>query len=93
MNTIINIIRDFSNTIMSSFGPILLLVSLLVIFAIILFIGWRVNRPRSYNVEAFLGALKASYDGGKISKKEYEDIKREMEEPLNKLKYYSKMYE
>ena len=92
MNTIINILRDFSNTMMSSFGPIILLVSLLLIFVIILFVGWRVNRPRSYNIEEFLRTLKFSYNGGKITKKEYEDIKREMEEPLYKLKYYLKIY-
>ena len=92
MNIISNILSDFSNIIISSLGPILIVVLMVAILAIVSLIGWRVNRPGSYNVEAFLRILKVKYDGGKIPKKEYEDIKREMEEPLYRLKYYLKIY-
>ncbi len=92
MDTIINSIRDFSNTIMSSLGLILLLVLLLVIFAIILFIGWRVNRQRFQYIGQLPLLLKEKYYKGEISKKEYEDIKRDIEDPIRQLKYYLKIY-
>lgn len=92
MYTIANVLRDFSNTVISSWGPILIAVLLVLILAMVFLIGWRVNRPRSYSIGAFQKTLKARYEREEIPKKEYEDIKREIEEPLYQLNYYLKIY-
>jgi uncharacterized membrane protein len=80
------------DTITSSLGPILIVVSLFVILAIVLFIGWTVNRQKFQSIGQLPRLLKERYDKGEIPKKEYEDIKREIEKPLNQLKYYLKIY-
>jgi uncharacterized membrane protein len=80
------------DTIISSLGPVLIVVSLFVILAIVLFIGWIVNRQRLQNIGQLPRILKEKYDNREISKKEYEDVKREIEEPLHQLKYFLKIY-
>ncbi len=92
MNTIVNILKDFSDTSISSLGMILIAASMLVILTIVLFLGWKVNKPKFQSAEYFLLVLKSKYDRGELPKKEYEDIKSELKESLEKLKYYLDIY-
>lgn len=80
------------NTIVSIPGQILIGVLLAAILAIVLLIGWSVNRKRSQNIWQLPMLLKERYDKGEIFKKEYEDVKREIEKPLDQLNYYLKIY-
>lgn len=92
MDAIANILRDFSNAISSSWGQIIVVVTLLTILAIVFLVGWWVNRPKPYRAEVFLRTLRARYERGEIPEKEYKDVKREIEEPLYQLKNYLKIY-
>ncbi len=76
----------------SYLGQILIDVSFIAILAIVLFIGWIINRKRIMNIEQLPLLLKERYYRGEISKREYEDIKMDIKERLDQLKYYLKIY-
>ncbi|MFC2159417.1 hypothetical protein ACFLQS_01725 [Actinomycetota bacterium] len=92
MDSLLNILRISSESVISNLGQILIVISLIIIFALVLSIGWIVNKQSSKNITQLPKLLKERYDNREISKKEYEDIKRDIKEPLQQLRYYFRVY-
>ncbi len=92
MEMIANVFSDFLGGISTVWGLAVIAFFLLAVMAIVLLAGWKVNRTSPQSIEGFLKVLKEKYQGGEIPRKEYEDIKNEIKEPLLQIKNYMKLY-
>lgn len=92
MDTISNVLGDFSNAVNSYWLQIILVVSLLSILAIIFFIGWKINRKETYGISEFLKDLNERYKRGEIPEKEYGDIQKDFKEAVIQVKNYMEIY-
>ena len=92
MESILNILGDFPNAVTAYWVQIIFAVTFITILAIVLFVGWKFNRKEPYRAEEFLRSIAVRYRKGEIPRKEYEDIKREIKDPLDQLNYYLKVY-
>ena len=92
MNMIANVPQEFFGGISTFWGFTVISFFLFAILAIVLLIDWKLNRTSPQSIEGFLNVLKEKYREGEIPKKEYEDIKNEIKEPLLQIKNYMKLY-
>jgi uncharacterized membrane protein len=92
MEMIANVFRGFLEGMSSVWGLTVIAFLLLAVMAIVLVVGWKVNRTSPQSIEGFLKVLKERYHEGEIPRKEYEDIKNEIKEPLLQIKNYMKLY-
>ncbi|MQY75962.1 MAG: hypothetical protein GH148_10640 [Clostridia bacterium] len=92
MEMIANNLLGFFKTNNLVWGTLVIALILLSILAIVFLIGWKVNRTYPQSVEGLFRELKERYDRGEISKKEYEDIKRDTFESVFQLKNYLKLF-
>lgn len=92
MDSITQVLKDFFSIVTASWEQIILAVLLLAILSIVFLIGWGSNRANFYKNGKILQTLRPKYVKGEISRKEYEDVRRELKESLEKIRYYSKIY-
>ncbi len=92
MNMIANVPQEFFGGISTFWGFTVISFFLFAILAIVLLIDRKLNRTSPQSIEGFLNVLKEKYREGEIPKKEYEDIKNEIKEPLLQIKNYMKLY-
>ncbi|GAH62431.1 unnamed protein product [marine sediment metagenome] len=92
MEMIANNLLGFFKTNNLVWGTLVIALILLSILAIVFLIGWKVNRTYPQSIEGLFRELKERYDRGEISKKEYEDIKRDTFKSVFQLKNYLKLF-
>jgi uncharacterized membrane protein len=92
MEMIANVFRGFLGGINTFGGLAVIAFFLLAVMAIVLLVGWKVSRTSPQSIEGFLKVLKKRYQKGEIPRKEYEDIKNEIKEPLLQIKNHMKLY-
>ena len=92
MEMIARVFEDFTGGLSVAGGLTAIALFLLAILALVLLIGWKVNRTSPQSIEGFLKVLEERYNEGEIPRKEYEDIKSEIKEPLRQIKNFMKIY-
>ncbi len=92
MEIITSVFGDFLGGMDSIWGLSVIAFFLVAALAVVLLVGWKVNRASPQSIEGFLRILKERYREGEIPKKEYEDIRNEIKEPLLQIKNYMKLY-
>ena len=86
------ILKNFYDSVITTQGIIIITVLLLLILVIALLIGWNINRSKPFSLEKMLHWLNEKYDRGEIQKKEFLDVKDEVENSFNQINYYLKIY-
>ncbi len=92
MEMITSVFRNFSEEMSLAGGLTIIALFLLAILAAVLLIGWKINRTSPQSIEGFLKVLEERYHEGKIPRKEYEDVKSEINEPLLQIKNFMELY-
>lgn len=92
MEMITSIFTDFIEGMSIEGGLIVIALFLLAILAVVLLIGRKVNQTSPQTIEGFLKVLEERYNEGEIPRKEYEDVRNEIKEPLVQIKNFMNLY-
>lgn len=92
MEMITSIFTDFIEGMSIERGLIVIALFLLAILAVVLLIGRKVNQTSPQTIEGFLKVLEERYNEGEIPRKEYEDVRNEIKEPLVQIKNFMNLY-